>query len=155
MPTIAIADKGWEVRSGLELNVGPNLPQTLNELDKITITYGEGTPETFAGSDDNPLSIKTNYLCQSTLSEIDITEPTDFAIEPFTKNEIVVSYSKAGQAYTEPLPLNNFGNNWTKMSFSAFDQTKTGTDVNTKLFAKIGSGQYEIGSGQYGLLMIY
>ena len=87
LPDIAIPDQGWEVRSGLELNVGPNLTQTLSEIDEITIIYGKDTPNTelISGTADNPLSIKTNYLCQSTLSDLDITDYDDFAIELFTK----------------------------------------------------------------------
>lgn len=150
LPDIAIPNQGWQVRSGLELNVGPNLTQTLSEIDEITITYGKDTPntESISGTANKPLSIKTNYLCQSTLSEFDITDYDDFAIELFTKNEIAVNYTIGDQQYKELVPLNNFGNYWTKLNFSLFDQTKSSSDVKIDLFAKIGADQY-------GLLMIY
>lgn len=163
LPEINIKDNGWQVASFLNLNLGPNLTQTLKSTrDCIKITYEnsegiEEPPVYFRPTDDaEPLSVKANVLCQTALSTIDTASfenITNFAIEPFAQKDIKINYPSTAEGNAEEkevLPLNNFGTNWTKFSFGAYNQYKYGDD--SKNFVPLN---IKVDSQQFGLLMIY
>lgn len=90
-------------------NVGPVLTQTLqNERDKITIKIPGQEDETKSGI----ISFKTNYPCQTTAHEVNVSVDSDgkslipaFSLELFNKQDIKAVFDSTEII----LPLNNFG----------------------------------------------
>lgn len=129
----------WQVRSKLEFNVGPKVTQTLHTTenarikDTITIVTTDNktielTPQKATDTTYAPLSLKANYLIQTSndnistkMSYIDEEGTTqyinDFKLKIFNNAGISVK-DPSGVYITEPSwQSNNFGTNWTQVSF--------------------------------------
>lgn len=80
LPILNIADAKWRIRSLLNLNCGPNLPQTLNAEDKIILTHMATTTDDEENvtevatkiTIDEPVNIKTNVLFQNLNGKINM-----------------------------------------------------------------------------------
>lgn len=156
LPTIDVDGCYWQVRSKLEFNMGPSLTQTLsNERDTITYATKDGTSKELTGNASAPLSIKSNYLCQTSADEIDAEsilakyrEDSAIDVEPLrlscaSVNEVKCSFGDKSASLT----LGNFGDKWTKFSFSEESAGGIGeVNLNVKL---------PFMTGYYALLMVY
>ncbi len=115
---------GWEARSYLALNVGPDKEQLLeNERDKITVNYSgiNETPTDIFG----PMAIKTNYQCNAVADKYDgwknlfeiAKEAGDDSLEPFR----IKTFKEDNTLNQQGIVLNNFGTSykWTKVDIAA------------------------------------
>lgn len=148
LPAINVSDYKWSVRSRLEFNMGPNLTQKLCDSRDV-ISY-DGTE--ISGDSANPIAIKANYLCQSSADTINVADLLDEdAGEPFRLSLFEIDEVKCTiGSYSEAIPMNNFGNKWTKFSFSQF--TKNLSETGN---AAINLNVKTPGSGYFAMLMIY
>lgn len=100
--------------------MGPSLTQTLSDArDEITYTLADGSMKSLVGSADAPLSVKSNYLCQSSAGTIDVeallkqyesdssTEIPQFRLSCSNVDEVKCAVGDA----TEALTIGNFGSN--------------------------------------------
>ncbi len=115
---------GWEVCSMLELNVSPNNVQTLRntsnlstELEYLKTSSGGALPksETLKPIGKNPLSFKTNLVCQAVgnIADKNTLNPTSakavglggFTIKTFAKTEPLIVTTEHGKAAPYIVPL--------------------------------------------------
>ena len=161
----------WEVRSRLEFNVGPTLVQTLYNrssedgtgaaYSKIEL-YGYNTVDrkpdrliaTLQPQLNSPLSIKTNKLYQTSVSDISVTakeysEDGSLQRETADLQLKVFSSVAATKSNGEFINLNNFGGTFTKLLFEEpiiGQQNATTAAVRLNLL---------VPENRFGLFMIY
>ena len=131
----------WEIRTRLELNVGPNKVQQLYSKDgcysdHITIYYLEGTTTTQVELtpqvDSANLAIKTNKLIQSSRAETDTTtviyNETGGVAESYCDCQVkVFNLQNIVDAENSAVNFGNYGDgNFTKVSFDHMDTIKQG-----------------------------
>ena len=137
----------WEVRSKLDLNIGPMVTQVLNKYDKIVASDYSDYSDTFEGK-NGAISLKANYPVVSSSKETDVTvwkvDPntgkytdayTDFTLKVFKKETL-----------DNQITLNNFGKNLTKISMN---------DFNKKANEQICKLDTLIPANNFGLIMFY
>ena len=161
LPQINISGYTWEVRSKLEFNMGPSLTQKLMDA-RDTITYGDS--KTLTGNSTSPLAIKANYLCQTSADTINVeallasykeedstVEPEPFKLSCADIDEVKCSITVGEDTVTEDLTMNNFGNNWTKFSFTQFlNNTSTDETASINFNVKLPNT-----TDYYALMMVY
>ena len=155
-------DIKWEVRSKLEMNMGPNLIQQLYETndgktyDSITLyTHETGTDtllETIRPHNGNTLAIKANKLIQSTADTI-ITGYTDIADTGSTATYYdcqlkIFELNDLRDINNTELNINNFGDGlYTKINFANMDAEA----IEGKPFTQL---QTIVPEHRFGLFMI-
>ena len=179
LPTLKLLDENykWQVRSKLNLSMGPNNPQTLKTKavsgaesdfvrDKITLINTSGTGldrkdeeliTICASAIDKPLSIKANKLLQSATT---VTDVTDKKIDSEGNLEYIIANLQIKLFETESIENNkgqiiNFGNygdgNFTTVNFE--EQLKQAmASEDTVLNFKLNM---LIPENNFGLLMLY
>lgn len=171
LPKIAVKDiddetnLSWEVRSLLQLNVGPTQAQTLYKNDSIIIHYGtaaaddELKPIVSNNSSYTPLSIKSNYLCQVAEGDADVRVKVensvgeiiswinDFKIRTFDEEPLSIEKG----TNKESIPLHNFGKYWTKIAMSGFKGNAETSIPDGKLSINVNLPVTD----SYGIVMIY
>ncbi len=96
----------WEVKSFLELDVGPEKAQVLNPGNKLTLEYGNNEKATITPNANNSLelSFKTNYSYQSGGGTIDTstitgTDGIDFKIKTIAEAPVVTKLTTISSIY--------------------------------------------------------
>ena len=148
VPNSVLTESGtyWEVHSRLLINSGQNLVQTLEDTrDSISIYDTSYTllKEITPTDNDNPISIKTNYLCQVSTDSYDITAD-DFKVKVFKNNALEINQNANKQVLT----INNFGKLWTKISWNTLEHIESTSDATVNISTAIPSAKF-------GMLMIY
>ena len=120
LPSIAVGDVGWEVRSKLEFDMGPELNQTLrNTYDRITAIGPDSYSQILAPTITDttpavtiPLALKSNYRIQKGADTLDVsvTDASGAAINDFKIN---TCYLDGSNNYVK---LNNKSNYWTELT---------------------------------------
>lgn len=129
-------DNTWEVRSLLQLNMGPALTQTLSENDKITAYVGgaynktTGVPEINNSENNSDLSwgnilqeftntsLKSNVLLQSSLHDTFININNKCQLKAFDKKTDI---DTAPSVNNIPINFGNVNDNLTKVTTEAND----------------------------------
>ena len=160
----------WEVSSRLEFNVGPTISQTLTKREGITPSIkleglkqnGEENSTTeieIIPANGSPVSFKTNKQYQTSYSEISTTtkekdsegkiikEISDFKIKVFASKNLT---KQSGLNTEETINLNNFGNNFTKITFE--DKSISAEQRKTNAMTSINVA---IPADKTGLIMFY
>lgn len=165
--TFVSKNVSWQVRTKLELNVGPNAIQTLHNndtdaWDEIKINFRDAQSHVAAGSETlknhevdgawHNISLKTNELIQYSTANSYSTIKKEFYENGQLKSDYsntqikVFKYNQAKDATNGTLNLGNFGNgDFTKVSCSSAKGTENP-------IAKINTN---IANDRLGLLMIY
>lgn len=174
----------WEVCASLDINMSADSAQIFSSTDtsieKLTLVYDDATtqditPQKDASNKYIDLAIKSNYTCQSNLTEQsvkkytyssvveDYVEINDFAIK--LSNNTTVTPVDVGPALasgqTIDVQFNNFNSLWTKVSLSnlaTVDHTETDTGRKTKTYYHYYGLPLNINvtnSNEYGIMMIY
>lgn len=123
LPTIAIDNIKWSVRSRLDFNMSKSTAQALNVGDSLTVTFKDKRDRTstehFATTQVNkPVYINSNYVCQAATDSIQLTETELLNTELKLK---VSSLSTPKVSNSGDLSLNNYINGdakYTKFSFA-------------------------------------
>jgi len=148
----------WEVSSKLNFNIGPNITQTLNKRDSITVTETNGgllstytIKPLLVNNKLVPISIKTNWTCQSSAKDI-ITEVrnndgvniSNAMIKVFKDSPVGVQ--EVGETNTDvvsyPVDIHNVNGTWTSISTKFIKDDYVVLNIN-------------VPKKSFGLLMIY
>ena len=169
----------WEVRAGLDINIGPDTQQQLTNRDTLKLyVSGSADPISITGFGDdtsanNPI-LKSNYLIQSTEDMIS-TVVKSYNIETETiesKNDFTLKVYKAGKfekhkvgtdgtgsTTDKPSPINdlyhNFGEKWTRLLFTDLKDSNVNPGSYYSLALNVPVSTVSETSINYGLLMIY
>jgi len=159
LPIISVKSVKWEVRSRLEINIGPNTIQKLSTGQTVKATY-ENTSKTFG---ENKL-LKANYNIQSssdlistTVKKYDINtgqtvDVNNFAIKQFEAGVFDAHvYEKPQTVEHLDSYYHNFGDKWTRFNFSEILNSGSNT-VNDQSYIEIS---LNIPADKYGLIMFY
>ena len=152
LPKINIDGYNWKIRSRLDFNMGPNVGQTLNKYDSITIAYQNGNAETekelrpLTQDDTNyPLTLFSNYKCQLA-HHIYTPNKSLTSITPFKIKLADIQTPTDSQKH---INLNNYTDGvaeYTKINVEEFESTG-----DTPLFTL----NINIPENRLGLIMFY
>lgn len=167
----------WQVRSRLNINIGPTTVQELNKYDSLTLwhvpytnsTAGKPTEvitltPTATDSSGNiiPLKVRCNYPFEASADTLDLvyTEDDEVVANIGAKfllseeNPITITYTTSDSvSNTNILTTNNYSDNWTKLSYASFKTVASGSDISFDLRVNIGENAKQ--SERCGLIMFY
>lgn len=159
LTNINVNSATWEVRSKLELNVGPTKTQSLRKTDKVTdkvtLYYNNATDTDTENAENivpiSPTSVNTTIDLATSISCISIGDTFEipeesqesFKVKQFKKG-IFGIYDGTDLKEDLSASLNNFNNYWTKFSLKDLKTTDNAVKLN-----------FVIPKNNYGLLFIY
>lgn len=170
LPKISNTDDGWEAKSKLELNFGPELKQTLTDRDTVTIKYVDSIESIEIKDTD----IKANYATTITNGKyaLDTNEQANFKIKVFKDEQFGIWGQEEAQTsdtsedtdkqdatvkadvFKVDLVQGNLNNYWTKILCADIYEgnTKGSDEIKASNYAKLS---ILIPDNCYGLLFIY
>jgi hypothetical protein len=170
----------WEVRSLLELNMGPNKAQVLNDCDSIrligkdktgkksviNVSTGDTALYEISPVSGGTISIKSSIPWRSSSDTVAVTSKTStessFSLKVFSGEPTAVSVGTVTDTNIEEipgtsvvLPTNNFNSIWTSLSASDFNIVKDiAGDINLDAVPVISTA-VAVPNDYYSLMLVY
>ncbi len=151
LPKLDIDGLDWQIRSKLDINMGPETPQTLGPKDKITVSFNSGDPVNISGAyvegtTINALSVYSNYLYQSSIDTIDI-KAVEASIGKSMNFSLKCCQVDFPSNNNKAINLYNYSTYYTKLAMKDLNigsDLDTGVKLNTYIPEK-----------EWGLIMFY